>query len=287
MSDSTRKQWFNEHLGIFSGSAAHRLMANIEDNKMLEGERLNVCMAIIDSLPPQGFSDTSGLPYVAIVNSLVPDDVDDTFSALEVKYAFKKLNPLTTGLKGYAREKAVQIIQGFVPSDGGYQSGAMADGSRLEAESVRRFSVESGMQVEGHGEEQLFLRYPDSSIDLGATSDGLIFGKNKIDAILESKSRMLSNHYHQLQISGNESLFELEKGAFYQMQAEMACAEAGKGYYILYCPIENPEYKHLEFKYTEISRDESVIKNIVERVKLAMIYRDEYLVMYNRKGNLK
>ncbi len=281
MNDIEKKK----HLGIFSGSEAHRLMAGTQGDDLMDTPHLMAGRAIINSLPRLAFNSV-GIPSLEILNSKIRDDQNKLYSHNDIKLIMKKKSNLK-GLKTYAIEKALEIIQGYSAHEinNGFESQAMKNGIELEGRNIELLSTAVGLTPSAANENQQFLMHPDANIDLGATPDAVFFNDNfASECIAEAKCRILKNHLQHIAVTDNKSLLKIEKKAYIQMQVEMACAEVGYGYYSIYCPVKNKDYKHLEFHYTRIERDDKMIEKIIDRTKLAMIYRDEYLAKYN-KGN--
>jgi len=275
--DVEREAWFKDHVGIFSGSQAIRLLSGIGEEELLKGDKLDICVDAINELTPESFSESSGLPYTQLVNLMV-DEEGIMFSAKEVKYAFKSLNPLSKGLKGYAKEKAIEMLTEFsIPKQ--LRSKDVLNGIARESEAVGMLSEKIGRKIDNTTDKDaIFLRLDNPSCDLGATTDGNIFNGMNIEATVEAKCCSPKVHYSYLGINSGKDLLEVEPKYYAQVQTEIICAEADYGYFCVF----NPEFtkKDYRFSYCKIEKDEDYCKGIIKRATLATEYRNSYMKIY-------
>lgn len=104
--------------------------------------------------------------------------------------------------------------------------------------------------------------------DAGASPDGLI-GPN---GILEIKCPYtISEHLKYLQFSKPEDLLAEKKEYYYQMQMQMLATDRDYGHFVTYSPFTHP----YNMKVLVIPRDETVIEEMKELIKVAAKKRDE------------
>ena len=155
------------------------------------------------------------------------------------------------------------------------QSKAMRFGSEQEP-NARALYAEINAE-KGYKVSEVGLCHHKTLKNLASSPDGIVnyVDENSLEILgcLEIKCPGLAAYTQYVaEIYDNASLLAVQKDYFYQCQCHMACTGAMFCDFIVYCPfVENPIH------IVRITRDEEVIAEIEERVRLAEeIINDNY-----------
>lgn len=171
------------------------------------------------------------------------------------------------GAETYAKEKAVELLTGFVMPDT-FISTAMQWGLDHEAEAIQAFSERTAVDVYMTGGAQEFIA--SECGNWGGTPDGMTD-----DAGVEVKCPNSINHIEYMGIHDAESLLEIAPKYYWQVQGCMELARATEWWFISYDPRLESIGKHLH--YTRISRVQQDIDRLKDRIEWAVKYRDEFI----------
>lgn len=162
--------------------------------------------------------------------------------------------------KTYAIEKAIEQLYGDMEES--FISYDMQHGIDLEPLAFAKFKAlkaEEFIQVDNCS---FFINCDDS----GASPDGIMS-----DGVVEIKCPK-STTFFKLVADG-----EISKNYFFQMQMQMMCANVSKAHFFNYMVHDGEEYWHEII----IDRDDAVIELMQQRIKEAVIIKNEYIEKIN------
>jgi hypothetical protein len=177
----------------------------------------------------------------------------------------KGADALSAGAKTYATEKAIELLT--EPTFDNYVSAAMQWGLDHEAEAVSAWESRTGLPVEDHSHNQIFLPLGDSA---GGTPDGLIRSES---AGIEIKCPNSKTHLEYRAIHDAESLKSIAPDYCWQIQGLMLITGYERWFFVSYDP-RFKNWKH-RLHIASIAVNPTDIDRLVERLDKAIQYRDE------------
>jgi len=189
--------------------------------------------------------------------------------------AYQGKSELPKGGETYAMKKAIELLTESQPD--GYISPAMAWGIEHEAEAIQAFMNATGLEVSNHGHKQVFLQMGN---DIGGTADGLI---PKIGSGVEVKCPDSDTHMEYMEIKDAESLKAINPKYYWQCQGLMKINICHRFWYFV---SYDPRFKNskLRLHIAKIKRNDADIEDLMDRLALAIKYRDEFIAEINRKA---
>ena len=163
-----------------------------------------------------------------------------------------------------ALEKAVELAFGIDETEN-FMSSDMQRGVDLEPIAFELFKEKKGLsflEVEECG----FFKIDENS---GASPDGLIKTMSEITSVLEIKC---PKHLKYFKLVANGSS-EIDFKYIAQMNMQMMATKTKECSFVNYLVFNNEEYSHEII----VEKDEALCELISERIKKAVIVRDEYV----------
>lgn len=157
----------------------------------------------------------------------------------------------------YAFEKAAEIVFGIEKDE--IVSWDVRRGVELETNAFDKFKELNEFE---NIQESMFFPYED---DAGASPDGLV----GFDSILEIKCPRPKKFFRLIA----DGVKAIDSNYIDQMQMQMMCTNSQKCYFFNYVEWEDEVFHHTLI----IERDEKQIDLIKERIKEAVVLRDEFV----------
>lgn len=189
--------------------------------------------------------------------------------------AYQGKPELPKGGQTYAIEKAIELMTAAQPDS--YISPAMAWGIEHEADAIQAFMEATGLEVSNHGHRQVFLQM---GPDIGGTADGLI---PKISSGVEVKCPNSKTHLDYMEINDAVSLKAIKPEYYWQCQGLM---KINMCHAFWYFASYDPRFKvpALRLHIAKIERNDSDIEDLMDRLAMAIKYRDEFVLAKTKKA---
>lgn len=175
---------------------------------------------------------------------------------------------LPDGAKTYCEEAAIELLtEPSIDLENTYVSDSVQWGKDTEVEAVEMFALTHGITVEKYGDEQEFIDLE----NYGCTPDGLIGD----DYGVEIKCPNSKTHLSYLKIADLETFKKVCTNYYWQIQGSLLITGRKGWYFVSYDP--RVKYDGLRMKVLLIERNEADIDHLLERINLAVEYRDKFI----------
>ena len=247
MIEQRSQEWFRQRVGLIAASEFHCLMKDHKEDVPLTNDEIEAYKT--------EHPKSRNIPTTKKVNMPFSDA---TYTYLNRKI-MERYIPKNGTLDEYIEDRTVS-------------SRAMDYGTLMESSARNRYAAETNSEVI----EVEFLPLEGYEKFCGVSADGIVRSK---DGGIEIKCPFLIEHHLEYLLMGKpEDLLELKPEYYWQIHLNMLAWDRAWWDFVSYCPYVS---KSKQIKILRIYRDNTIDKEIVSRISLAVAYMKKKMQQIN------